>query len=65
MDIFIIVEGARVIQIYADTPHVAATVLDLDAAKHKSPKALDDMREQINEIAGENSYIEFEEVPAP
>ena len=55
----------RVIDLYADTPLVAATVLDLDAAREKSPEALNAMREQINDIAGENSAIEFEEVPEP
>ncbi len=65
MDIYIIVEGSRVIDLYADTPLVAATVLDLDAAREKSPEALNAMREQINDIAGENSAIEFEEVPEP
>jgi len=63
MDIYIVVEGGRVIDVYADTPHIFATVLDVDAAKSKSPKALDKIREQINEIAGENSAIEFEELP--
>ena len=65
MDIYIIVENGRVTEVYADMPNTTAIVLDLDAAKQKSPEALESMREKIEDIAAENSYIEYEEKPEP
>ena len=60
-DVYIIVENGVVESVYADHPGLCAYVLDLDGAKHDSPKAFDAMKALINKIAGENSLIDFEE----
>jgi hypothetical protein len=61
MDVYIVVSGGRVESVYADNPTLCAYVLDLDNAEHESPEAFDAMKALINDIAGENSLIDFEE----
>jgi len=60
-DVYIIVENGMVESVYADHPCVCAYVLDLDGARQESPEAYDAMKALINDIAGENSLIDFEE----
>ena len=62
MDVYIVVKGGMVTSVYADSPTATVKVLDLDGAEHESPEALDAMKALIEDIAGENSLIDFEEV---
>ena len=61
MDVYIVIKDGMVDSVYADNPTLCAYVLDLDGAEQESPVALDAMKALINDIAGENSLIDFEE----
>ena len=61
MDVYIVVKNGMVESVYADSPNLCAYVLDLDGAEQESPEAYEAMKALVNDIAGENSPIDFEE----
>jgi len=61
MEVYIIIKDGMVESVYADNPTLCAYVLDLDGAEQESLEALNTMKALINDIAGENSLIVFEE----
>jgi len=50
MNIYVIVENGMVTGVHSEDKELAATILDLDGARHKSPEAFDEMQAEISRV---------------